>query len=92
VDETTALMMWPDSMSRRYGDMLSVADVSCVLRLEPRNVRCLLTNSDAGIRLPGVKIGRSWRIARDQLRAYLIGHHNVDSAHGLEDDERGPTS
>ena len=80
VDETTVLMMWPDSMLRRYGDMLSVADVSCVLRLEPRNVRCLLTSGDAAIRLPGVKIGKSWRIARDQLRVYLIGHHNDDSA------------
>ena len=92
VDETTALAMWPDSMLRRYGDMLSVADVSCVLRLEPRNVRCLLTSSDAAIRLPGVKIGKSWRIARDQLRAYLIGHHNEDSALSSQNDERGPTS
>ncbi|WP_146072779.1 helix-turn-helix domain-containing protein [Cryobacterium sp. Y62] len=92
MDETPALMMWPDSMLRRYGDMLSVADVSCVLRLERRNVRCLLTSTDATTRLPGVKIGTSWRIARDQLRAYLIGHHNDDCALRSEDDERGSTS
>ncbi len=85
-------MMWPDSMLRRYGDMLSVADVSSVLGLEPRNVRCLLTSGDAAIRLPGVKIGKSWRIARVQLRAYLIGHHNDDSALSSEDAKRGPTS
>ena len=80
MDETTALATWPDSILRHYGDMLSVADVSRALKLEPRNVRGLLTSSDAAIRLPGVKIGKSWRIARDQLRVYLLVHHNEDSA------------
>lgn len=92
VDETTALVAWPDSMLGRYGDMLSVADVSRVLNLEPRNVRCLLTSTDSATRLPGVKIGKSWRIARDQLRIYLIFHHNEDSALSSPNDERGPTS
>jgi len=92
VDETTALVSWPDSMLSRYGDMLSVSDVSRVLNLEPRNIRCLLTSTDAATRLPGVKIGKSWRIARDQLRAYLIGHHNDESALSSPNDERGPAS
>ena len=92
VDETTALVTWPDSMLGRYGDMLSVSDVSRALNLEPRNIRCLLTSTDAATRLPGVKIGKSWRIARDQLRTYLISHHNEDSALSFPNDERGSTS
>lgn len=64
-------------MLRRYGDMLSVSDVSRVLNMEPRNVRGLLTTVDVTTRLPGVKIGKSWRIARDQLHRYLVTHHNA---------------
>ncbi|MDH6238562.1 helix-turn-helix domain-containing protein [Cryobacterium sp. CG_9.6] len=92
MDEITVLVTWPDSMLGRYGDMLSVSDVSHVLNLEPRNIRCLVTSTDVATWLPGLKIGKSWRIARDQLRAYLIGHHNDDSALSFPNDERGPAS
>lgn len=71
--------IWPDTMLRAYGDMLSVSEVAHMLNLEERNVRNLLSNSDASIRLPGVKIGKSWRVSRDQLHAYLLFHHNHDS-------------
>ena len=71
-------------MLSRYGDMLSVRDVARALNLEEGNVRNLLLSNDPGMRLPGVKLGKSWRIARDQLRTYLFDHHN-DFAH----DERG---
>lgn len=57
--------------------MLSVSDVATVLNLDERNVRQLLTNARDGVRLPGVKIGKSWRIARDELGDYLRGHHNT---------------
>lgn len=80
---------WPDTMLRAYGDMLSVSDVAHVLNLEERNVRNLLTSSAASTRLPGVKIGKSWRIARDQLRTYLLTHHNQDSALSSSVAERG---
>lgn len=93
MDETTAVPPWPDSMLRRYGDMLSVSDVSRVLNMEPRNVRGLLTTVDVSTRLPGVKIGKSWRIARDQLHRYLVIHHNAihcddDSTFSSPHDER----
>ena len=75
---------WPGSMLGRYGDMLSVSDVSRVLNMEPRNVRGVLTTVDVTTRLPGVKIGKSWRIARDQLHRYLVIHHNALD-HGGDD-------
>ena len=66
-------------MLHAYGEMLSVTEVARALNLEERNVRNLLTSSDPTMRMPGVKIGKSWRIARDQLRTYLLVHHNEDS-------------
>jgi excisionase family DNA binding protein len=89
VNETSAAPIWPDTMLRAYGDMLSVTEVAHALNLEERNVRNLLSNSDASIRLPGVKIGKSWRISRDQLRTYLLTHHNDDSALNSSNAERG---
>ena len=89
MDEISAAPIWPDTMLRAYGYMLSVSDVAHVLNLEERNVRNLLSNSDASIRLPGVKIGKSWRIARDQLRTYLLTHHNNDFALSSPNAERG---
>lgn len=89
VTETSAAPIWPDTMLHAYGDMLSVTEVARALNLEERNVRNLLSSSDASIRLPGVKIGKSWRISRDQLRTYLLTHHNNDSALNSSNAERG---
>lgn len=89
VNETPAAPIWPDSMLEPYGDMLSVSDVAQVLNLGERNVRNLLVSIDASIRLPGVKIGKSWRIARDQLCTYLLSHHNNVFAAELLNAERG---
>jgi excisionase family DNA binding protein len=89
VNETSAAPIWPDTMLRAYGDMLSVTEVARALNLEERNVRNLLSNGDASIRLPGVKIGNSWRISREQLRSYLLTHHNNDSALNSSNAERG---
>jgi excisionase family DNA binding protein len=69
-------MAWPEAMLAAYGDMLTVTEVATVLNVEPRNVRGLLTTADLGIRLPGVKIGKSWRVARSQLTSYLLRHQN----------------
>lgn len=65
-------------MLRAYADMLTVDEISRILSIEPRKARELLTPPDASIRLPGVKIGKSWRIARDELCSYLVTHHNDD--------------
>ena len=81
--------MWPDAMLRSYGHMLSVNQVAEALNLDPRIVRTLLVQTDAQKRLPGVKIGKSWRISRDQLRTYLLTHHNNDSALNSSNAERG---
>jgi excisionase family DNA binding protein len=61
-------------MLRSYGHMLSVNQVAEALNLDPRIVRTLLVQTDAQKRLPGVKIGKSWRISREQLRTYLLTH------------------
>lgn len=88
VEDNSHAPTWPDTMLSRYGDMLSVRDVARALNLEEGNVRNLLLSNDTSMRLPGVKLGKSWRIARDQLRAYLLAHHN-DSALSPANDERG---
>lgn len=89
VSETSSGHIWPDTMLHVYGDMLSVSEVAHALNLEERNVRNLLSNSDPSVRLPGVKIGKSWRISRDQLRTYLLTHHNDDSASSSQTVEKG---
>ena len=76
VNETPAPTAWPEAMLAAYGEMLTVTDVAQVLNVEPRNVRGLLTTADLASRLPGVKIGKSWRVARSQLASYLVHHQN----------------
>lgn len=88
VEDNSPGRTWPDTMLSRYADMLSVRDVARVLNLEEGNVRNLLLSNDPVMRLPGVKLGKSWRIARDQLRVYLLAHHN-DSGLGATNDQRG---
>lgn len=81
--------MWPDAMLRSYGHMLSVNQVAEALNLDPRIVRTLLVQTDAQKRLPGVKIGKSWRISREQLRTYLLNHHNAAFASDTASTEKG---
>jgi excisionase family DNA binding protein len=68
---------WPDSMLGTYAEMLSVNDVAHALNVQEDTVRGLLTHPNPSNRLPGVKIGKSWRISRNQLCDYLIQHNNV---------------
>ena len=89
VNETATTAIWPDTMLRPYGEMLNVTEVAHILNMEERNVRNLLSNRDAHIRLPGVKIGKSWRISRDQLRSYLVTHHNNDTTARISETSRG---
>ncbi|WP_234031372.1 helix-turn-helix domain-containing protein [Mycetocola zhujimingii] len=89
MDENQALTAWPDGMLSAYGHMLSVNQVAEVLSLDPRIVRKLLLQHDPRKRLPGVKIGKSWRISRDQLRTYLLTHHNEDFALVASNLEKG---
>ena len=79
VNETSFPLAWPDVMLAPYGEMLTVADVATVLNVDARNVRGLLKTADTTRRLPGVKIGKSWRIARSQLTSYLVDHQNQPS-------------
>lgn len=60
--------------------MLSVSDVAQVLNLDERAVRNLLLTPDASTRLPGVKIGKSWRLAKSELSAYLLAHDNSQAS------------
>lgn len=89
MDEPTSTLTWPDSALSSYGDMLTVGEVSRVINLGERSVRDLLTTSDPASRLSAVRIGKNWRIPREQLRAYLLAHHNEQAALNPQDDERG---
>lgn len=80
---TSPTTEWPESFLS-YGQMMSVRDVALALNIEESNVRRLLTTPDRNVRMPGVKLGTSWRVDRDQLRGYLIANHNdpaVSSTH-----------
>lgn len=79
VDVTSSPTEWPDSLLRGYAQMMSVREVAQALNIEESNVRGLLTASQAKVRMPGVKLGKSWCVDRDQLRAYLLAHHNDPS-------------
>ena len=72
---TSPTAEWPDSLLRDYGQMMSVRDVAQALNIEESNVRALLTATHPAGRMPGVKLGKSWRIDRDQLRVYPLAHH-----------------
>lgn len=76
MDVTKPTPEWPDSLLCEYGQMMSVRDVAHALNIEESNVRGLLTAASSIVRMPGVKLGKSWRVDRDQLRAYLLAHHN----------------
>jgi excisionase family DNA binding protein len=77
VDVTSEATEWPDTPLRGYGQMMSVRDVAQVLNLEETQVRYLLNAPAPEGGLPGVKIGKNWRIDRTQLRENLIAHHNL---------------
>ena len=81
MDDTTSPAGWPDLMLADLGEMLTVDEISAVLSIESRTVRGLLVHANPAVRLPGVKIGTSWRIARQELRTYLVAHHNAVEAH-----------
>jgi excisionase family DNA binding protein len=84
VNTTSSPLAWPDVMLAPYGEMLTVTEVAAVLNVDARNVRGLLKTADTSRRLPGVKIGKSWRIARSQLTSYLVDHQNQPSDPGKD--------
>lgn len=58
---------------------LSVAEVCALLRVTSKTVRRWI----AGGELPATKIGRDWRIARSDLRAFLAARGNQVAAYVL---------
>lgn len=50
-------------------DFLSADEAAEMLNLHPRTVRRLLASGD----LPGVRLGRQWRISAAALKAYMEG-------------------
>jgi excisionase family DNA binding protein len=49
-------------------DMMTANEVAAFLRLSPRTVRRLLRVGE----LPGVQVGRQWRVAAGELDARLL--------------------
>ena len=89
MDVTTAPARWPDSILNSYADLLTVDETSTVLNIEPRSVRSLLVHANPAVRLPGVKVGTNWRIAREELRTYLLAHHNANYSSDSGTAQRG---
>ena len=56
--------------------MMTSEEASCVLRVTEVTVRTMIRDG----RLPGVKIGKSWRIDRDQLRRFVEGDAGMCAA------------
>jgi hypothetical protein len=76
VDDNSGEVQWPDTLLSTYGQMMTARDVALALNIEENNVRLLIRSNDPDIRMPGVKLGKSWRVAREELRRYLLAHHN----------------
>ena len=55
-------MVWDEKI-------LTVAEVSEILRIGEKTIRDLLRAGE----LPGVKIGKAWRIPEDALKKYIRG-------------------
>ena len=51
-------------------ETLTVDEVAAVLRISVQAVRRLLRRGE----LPGVRVGKLWRIPRSALEAFLSGH------------------
>ena len=79
MNDTTVPAAWPDSILNSYTDLLTVDEASTVLKIDARSVRSLLVHANPSVRLPGVKIGTNWRIVREELRTYLLAHHNANA-------------
>lgn len=58
-------------------EVLTVEEVAEILKVNIDTVRRLLRQGE----LPGVKVGRHWRVEREALRAYLQGRQ-VDNLRG----------
>ena len=58
-------------MANEQPDILTAEEVAALLRLSLDSVRSLLRQR----RLPGVKIGKEWRVRRQDLDEYLRTGH-----------------
>ena len=56
--------------------MMTTEEASCVLRVTEVTVRTMIREG----RLPGVKIGKSWRIDREMLRRFAEGGAAIGAA------------
>jgi excisionase family DNA binding protein len=65
-----------DKLLAGYPNMLSVSEVASILAIRERRVRELLALQDPNRRLPGFKLATTWRIAKEELREYLVKNHN----------------
>lgn len=54
--------------------ILTADEVAVILRVLPKTVRVLLKDG----KLPGVKVGRVWRIREEALKDYLAGRKNPE--------------
>jgi excisionase family DNA binding protein len=53
-----------------HSELLTVGEVASLLRISEHTVRRLLATGE----LPGVRVGRQWRIAAGELDARLLPH------------------
>lgn len=58
---------------------LKITEVCSLLRVVPKTVRLWVRNGE----LPATRIGRDWRIARSDLRAFVAERGNQVAAHVL---------
>lgn len=71
---------WVDDRLADLPEAMSIRDVDSVLRIGERQVGRLLRLQDPVKRLPGAKFGGVWRIAKPELRQYLLKSHNGSTA------------
>ncbi len=80
VTENDPYVRWVDERLATCPELMTIRDVDKVLGIGERQVGRLLRLADPAKRLPGAKFGGSWRIAKPELRQYLLKSHNGSTA------------
>ena len=58
-----------------YPNLLGVPEVAQILGIEPNTVYIWLRNR----KLPGIKVGKSWRVLKEDIITYLEAHKTEPS-------------
>ena len=66
-------------MQQTFSEVLTVEECAELLKVSPRTVYKLVSNDPAPNKIRARKVGRSWRIWREEVEQFLRHQGNFDS-------------